>query len=187
MALQDIITAIVSQSDREITSLREAHEQRMNAMREQHDATLRGLKGDMAEQVETRKSQLLLKMKTHAQVERRNRLSSVKQAVINAAFAETLAMLSALPDDKIEPLLRACLKRIKGNGVLHASKRHEALLKKIAPSEQFTIECDPHAIGGFRFVGKTSEADFTLEHLVHGVLRPMKELEVAHLLLGTVA
>ena len=185
MALQDIITAIVSQADREIAALREAHAQRIRRMRGKHEAALRALQENTAQQIETKKSQLLLKMKTHAQVERRNKLSSVKQSVINAAFAEALAMLTTLPDEKIEPLLRACLQRIKGHGVIRASKRHEGLLKRIAPKEQFTVETDPNAIGGFRFIGKTAEADFTLEHIVHGVLRPMKELDVAHLLLGT--
>ncbi len=185
MALQDIITAITAQADREIATLRDAHEQRTKSLRDRHQTNLVSVRSAMAEQVAKRKEQLLLKMKTHVQGERRNRLSSAKQAVIHAAFTETLARLSALPDEKVEPLLRTLLKRIKAKGVLQTSKRHEALLRKLAPSEQFSLEIDPHAKGGFRFVGKTSEADFTFEHLVHGVLRPWKELDIAHLLFGT--
>lgn len=182
MALQDIITAITSQADHDIAALRGAHEHRVREMRTKHKGALDSLRSTMLRDVDTRKSQLLLKVKTHSAVERRNRISAVKQSVINAAFAEAIAMLAALPDDKVEPLLRACLKRIKGNGTLHPSKRHEALLKKIAPSEQFTIGPVTDAIGGFRFVGTTSEADYTFEHIVHGVLRQKKELDVAHLL-----
>ncbi len=182
MALQDIITAITTQADRDIAALREAHEHRVKGMRSQHTEALKTLRSTMLQEVETRKSRLLLKVKTHAAVERRNRMSAVKQAVINAAFAEAIAILATLPDEKVEPLLRACLKRIRSKGVLHASKRHVALLKKIAPSEQFTVDSDIDAIGGFRFVGTTSEADYTFEHLVHGVLRQKKELDVAHLL-----
>nr|MBP7114468.1 hypothetical protein [Candidatus Peribacteraceae bacterium] len=128
MALQDIITAITSHADRDIAALRAAHEQRVKEKRTKHKDALASLRSTMLQEVETRKGQLLLKVKTHSAVERRNRIATVKQAVINAAFAEAIAMLAALPDEKIEPLLRACLKRIKGNGTLYASKRHEALL-----------------------------------------------------------
>lgn len=182
MALQDIITAITSQADRDIAALRSAHEQRAAEMRTKQRGALDSLRSTMLRDVETRKSQLLLKVKTHAAVERRNRISGVKQSVINAAFAEAIAILSALPDEKVEPLLRACLKQIKGKGTLHASKRHETLLKKIAPSEQFTIGGVADAIGGFRFVGATSEADYTFECLVHGILRQKKGLDIANLL-----
>jgi len=185
MALQDIITAIVAETDHEIMTLRAAHKERTTAQRKKHEEDLKTLRTTINEQVEIRKSQLLLRTKTHAAVDRRNRVSSAKQSVINAAFAEALAMLAVLPEDKAEKLLRSFLKRISGKGVLRASKRHEALLKKIAPSEQFTVESHPKAIGGFYFIGDRSEADFTFEHLVHGVLRPMKELEIAHLLFAS--
>lgn len=179
MALQDIISAITAEADRDIAALRKAHEERVSAAKAKHESALSSLKGTMSSQVASRKAQLLLKTKTHATMDRRNHISSAKQAVINAAFAESLALLAAQPDEKVEPLLRACLKRIKGAGTLHPSKRHEALIQKIAPSEQFMIATVTDAVGGFLFVGKSFEADFTFEHIVHGVLRPAKELEVA--------
>jgi len=182
MALQDIIWAITNEADRDIAALRKAHEERASAAKEKYESTLSSLKGKMSSQVESHKAQLLLKTRTHVAMDRRNRISAVKQAVINAAFAETLAMLSALPNEKVEPLLRACLKHIKGSGTLLPSKRHEALIRKIAPSEQFTIGAASDAAGGFFFVGKTSEADLTFEHIVNGVLRPAKEVQVAELL-----
>lgn len=182
MALQDIITAITSQADRDIAALREAHEHRVKDMRTQQKEAMASLRSTMLQEVEVRKSQLLQKVKTHAAVERRNRISAVKQAVVNAAFSEAIAILSSLPDEKIEPLLRACLQQIRGHGTLHASKRHAALLRKIAPTERFTIDSVTDVIGGFRFVGATSEADYTFEHLVHGVLRRKKELDVARVL-----
>ncbi len=182
MALQDIITAIIEEADREIAILRENHERSAKMMRHAHQQSQSMLKNNMSEQLETRKKQLLLKVHTHCAVERRNRISAMKQEVINAAFTEALTMLAALPDEKVEGILRACLKHIKGKGSLLVSKRHEALLRKIAPSEQFTIENTSDAMGGFRFISTAAEADYTFEQLIHGVLRPMKELEIAHLL-----
>lgn len=182
MALQDIITAITTQADHDIAALRAAHAHRVQEMRTKQKKSLESLRSTMLQEVENRKRQLLLKVKTHAAVERRNRIAAAKQAVINTAFGEALATLAALQNEKVEPLLRACLKRIKGKGALHVSKRHEALLRKIAPADRFTIDSVADVIGGFRFVGTASEADYTFEHLVNGLLRQKKELDVARLL-----
>lgn len=184
MALQDIMTAITAQADREIAVLRDQHSRRSNDLRECHRAAMDNLKNGMAKQVESRKAQLLLKMQTHAAVERRNRIASVKQEVIDETFKRALDRLSALPEKKVEPLLKACLDQIKDAGVLHPSKKHEPLVRKLVTSDRLTVGAPSDIKGGFRFVGKKSEADFSFEHLLLGVLRPMKEVEVATLLFG---
>jgi len=184
MALQDIIDAIVAQADRDIAALRADHEKRVLALKTAHDADRVALKAQTAKQLAERKDLLNRKTTAHLSVERRNRVAEARSTVLDVVFAEVVAGLASLPEAKIEVILRACLKNIRGEGTLLPSKRHEAILKKIAPSERFTIgeHCD--AIGGFRFIGTSTEADYTFEHLVHGVLRPQKELEIALSLFG---
>lgn len=182
MALQDIVTAITAHADREVAALRSAHERVVHALHAQHQDALNTLRSSLSERMEARKAQLISKTKAHAMIDRRNRIASAKQDLITVVFAETLGMLSTLPDGDIKPLLQACLQRIKGKGMLHPSKRHEALLRTLASSEQFTIGTSSDAAGGFLFVGTRSEADFTLEHIVHGLLRPRSELDIGRLL-----
>jgi len=182
MALKDIITAIVAEAERDIAQLRANHKNRVDSMREQYEKDVGALRLRLEKQLTARRDQLHAKTSTHSAVERRNRLAAAKQEALDAVFAETVKRLSALPDGQAEPILRACLDRIKDKGTILPSRRHATLLKKLAPSGKFTFGEPIEAEGGFRFVGTASDADYTFEHLVHGVLRPMKGLDIAKML-----
>ncbi len=82
-------------------------------------------------------------------------------------------------EEKVEALLKQCIKSIKPSGTIHPSKNHVGLLKKIAPSEQFTIGDPVESSGGFVFSSEKEEHDFTFDHLVSEYLRPLTEVETA--------
>jgi vacuolar-type H+-ATPase subunit E/Vma4 len=182
MALQDILNAITAQTDLQITEVRTAHQKKLTEMRESSERAHAKKKQEIAQQKEQRKLQLKAKAEAHAQSLKRNALLTRKQALLDKLYGKVVKDLAALPEKDVEALLRTCLKKIGQKGTIAPSKKHEVLLKRIAPSQQFKMEKGTDAAGGFMFSSEKQEYDFTFEHLVSEYLRPETELEVSHTL-----
>lgn len=180
MALQDILNAISEQADKQIADARSTHQKALTQMREASERSLAKKKQEIAVQKEQKKIQLKAKAHAHAESAKRNTVLIKKQELLDRLFAKVTAELSTLPENKVEELLRTCLKHIAQKGTVHSSKKHAALLKKIAPSEQFAMGKESNALGGFLFVSDKQEYDFTFEHLVEEILRPQTELAISH-------
>jgi vacuolar-type H+-ATPase subunit E/Vma4 len=180
MALQDILTAITAQADLQITEARSAHQKRLTEMRESSERMLSTKKQEIAQQKEQKKLQLKAKTQAHAESASRNAALTKKQELLDRLYQKVSDSLSNLPEDKVEELLRICLKQIPQKGVIHASKKHAALLKKLAPSEQFKMGDNANSSGGFLFVSDKKEYDFTFEHLIESMLRPHTELDISN-------
>jgi vacuolar-type H+-ATPase subunit E/Vma4 len=130
-------------------------------------------------QKEKRKTQLQAKTQSHVAMQKQNAILKTQQKLLDKAYAGAVEKLSTLPDEKVEPIFRACLKDIKVKGAIYPAAKHASLLKKLAPSEQFSIEAPIEVKGGFRFVSEKIEEDCTFEYLVENVLRPRTELATA--------
>ncbi|MFA7682309.1 MAG: hypothetical protein WCX61_04755 [Candidatus Peribacteraceae bacterium] len=182
MALQDILAAISAQADRRITDARSKHQRSLTQLREESERALSTKKQELALQKTQRKAQMEAKAKTHAAMHERNGELKKKRELLDRTYAAVVEELAKLPDEKIEPLLRTCLKNITTKGTIHPSHKHEKLLTKLADSGRFTVGETIDAKGGFLFVSQTREQDCTLEHLVSEVLRPATELETSHML-----
>lgn len=180
MALQDILTAIVAQSDRQIEDARSRHKKHLSELREKSERVIAKMKQEIAVQKEQKKQQLHAKAETHVAMLKRNSLLQKKQQLLDETYAMVVEKLEKLSASETENLLRACVKQIKGKGTLHPAKGQEAVLKKISPSEQFTMGESMTAKGGFLFVSEKEEQDFTYEHLVSHLLRPQTEVVTAH-------
>jgi len=180
--LKDILEAITAETDKQIAAARSEHQRGLTDLREQSERRLSTRKQEIAVSKEQRKGQFKAKAEAHAESHKRNALLSKKRELLDRVYAKVANDLSKIPDDKAEKLLRTCLKKISDKGEIFPSKKHEALLKKIAPSEQFSLKNASDATGGFLFSSKTQEYDCTFEHLVQEWLRPKTELEAAHLL-----
>ncbi|MDA1209025.1 MAG: hypothetical protein O2904_03260 [bacterium] len=178
--LQDILDAITAETDKQITAARSEHQRGLTDLREQSERRLSTRKQEIAVSKEQRKAQFKAKAEAHAESHKRNALLSKKRELLDRVYAKITVDLSKLSDDKAEKLLRACLKKITEKGDIFPSKKHEALLIKIAPSEQFAVKAVTSASGGFLFSSKTQENDFTFDHLVQEWLRPQTELDAAH-------
>lgn len=179
MALQDILAAITAQADAQIAAARQAHQKELTELREESERSIAKRKQEIATSKQQKMEQLTAKAHTHASVDKRNAVLRKKKELLDTVFAKTLDALAALPESEVEPLLRACIKAISGKGEIHPAACHEALLKKICPSEQFSLQKPTNAKGGFVFVSKTAERDCTFEHLVEHVLRPKMELSIS--------
>lgn len=179
MALQDIITAITQQADQKITDARSVHQKGLTKIREDGERTVAERKQEVARQKETKKAQMKAKAENAADMHVKNSLLSKKRDLLDKTYDEIVDELAKLPDEKMEPLMRACLKSITAEGTIQPADKHTALMKKLADSGQFKMGSTVKAKGGFRFISDKQEQDCTLEHLVAEVLRPATELKIA--------
>jgi vacuolar-type H+-ATPase subunit E/Vma4 len=179
MALQDILNAITSQADESIRAERAAHQKRISQMREAAERAVAKKKQELALQKDKKKKQMRMKTQAHADTIKRSAILNSKRALLDKIYEKVLDNAGKLADEKIEPILRKALKEIHEKGKIFPSKRHEDLLKKLAPSQQFSIEKPISSKGGFLFVSEKQEQDFTFEHLVSDWLRPKTELETS--------
>ncbi len=182
MALQDILAAITANADKRIADARAEHQRSLTQLREESERKLAKKKQDLAVTKQQRMKQLEVKAHTHALAQKRNMVLSKKKELLDRVYGDVITSLAALQDKDIEPLLRACVKKISNKGAIFPSKKHADLLKKICPSEQFTLEKPTSAKGGFLFVSEKEEQDFTFEHIVEHTLRPKTELDVSTIL-----
>jgi len=178
MALQDILQAISTHADEQIRTFRDGHKKRLRDMREESERRMSKAKQSMNVQKDQRKSELSAKAKTHAEGKLKSTLLQKKQELLDHTFADVLEGLCALDDAKVTTLLEHCLKRINISGTVHPAAKHEKLLKKIAPPK-LAVGKPIAASGGFLFVSKSQEHDFTFEYIVTHILRPKTELSVS--------
>ena len=178
MAFQDILDAIIAQSDKQIEQARSAHQKTLTSLKEQSAQRTAGRKQDIAVQTDAKKKQLEAKAQAHGHMMNRNAVLRAKQTSIDSLYDDVLAKLLTLPEDKLKTLLEACLGKLPKEGTLMPSKQHEAAIKKIAGGMTMGDSID--AQGGFIFVTDKQEYNFTFEHLVQTSLRPATEIEVAH-------
>ena len=182
MALQDILTAITQQADKKINDARGVHQKGLTKIREEGERTVAERKQEIARQKETKKAQMKAKAENAADMHVKNSLLSKKRYLLDKTYEEVVENLSKLPDEKLEPLMRACLKSITAEGTIQPAEKHIVLMKKLADSSKFKMGSTIKAKGGFRFISDKQEQDCTLEHLVAEVLRPATELEIAQTL-----
>ena len=182
MALQDILAAITADADRKIEQARTEHQKSLTALREESERRIAKRKQEIAVQKQQKINQLTTKAQTHASVYQRNAILTKKKELLDATYASAVEEFCKINDTDAEALLRACLKQIKGKGEIHPSATHEKLLKKICPSEQFTMKSATKAKGGFLFISKETEQDFTFESLIQDIIRPKTELQIANVL-----
>jgi len=110
MALQDILAAISAQADQKITEARTLHQKHLTQVREVSERNLAKKKQDIALQKEQRKAQLKAKAENHAVMIKRNALLKKKQELLDQMYNQVGEKLALLPEKKLEPLVRACLK-----------------------------------------------------------------------------
>jgi len=182
MALDDILAAITAQADHQIKEARSVHQKNLTKIREQGERTVATKKQEIATQKEQRKAQLTAKAQNASSMLKRNAKLQKKQELLNKTYENVVEELSKLPHEKVEPLIRACLKSIRDEGTVHPAKEHEGLVKQLADASRFQLGEPIKAKGGFIFISKTKEQDCTFEHLVSELLRPLTELEISELL-----
>lgn len=178
MALPDILTAIIKESDAQIAALEQQHASATSEAKAKAAIALSASKADTEVKKKRDMDQLRKKAEQEAQTMIRNAVLERKRALLDRTFDAVLAALSQEADATVEPLLKACLAQVK-SGEIRPAKPHAALIAKLAQGLPVTVGSAIDARGGFLCVSKTREQDFRFETLVSEFLRPRTELAVA--------
>ena len=175
---EDIIDAIVAQTDEQIAQHRSAHQKHLSELREKSERNVASKKQEVSRSKEERKEQMIAKAHAHAAMFVRNAELSKKQELLNTLYEEVGKKLGNLPKDKLEGILKKLLSQIHAAGSLNAAKPHADLVQTLA-SNNFTVGETIDGVGGFVFHSDKQERDCTFEHLVLSVLRPATEVDSA--------
>ena len=179
MALQDILKAITDEANAQIAQAEQAHTNALARIKEHHADLLSRKKKELTAQKNEKKEQMKRKAELHAETMRRNAVLRKKHELLDRVFEDAVEALAKLGDKDAEALLSHSLRTIKGKGTIRPSKKHEALLQKIAKDDHFEMGKPIDAKGGFIFESGKSDRDFTFENIVREMLRPKTELSAA--------
>jgi len=177
MSLQHLLAAIIDQTDREIAQTENAVAKRLAEKKAVSDKALSAHLSSIDEQVTKRKAMLRAKAETHANLSMRSELLTAKQQMIDEVFSAVMEKVSLLPDAEMEPVFRTLLASLPDGGEIRPSKKHAALVQKVAGGRK--IGSPIESKGGFMFISEKEERNCTFEHLVGTELRSKQELMVA--------
>ncbi len=180
MALHDILQAITAEADRQIADLQAAHKQSMKDLKDSHEKEYFSALKQIDRQKDEKIHQMRSRVEGHAQMIVRHAVLRKKRELLDQFYAQIAASLAKMPSAQLESLYSNCLARITVAGEVLPTKGQEELLKKLlAKRDDLTLGAVTPGNGGFRFIGKTEDHDYTFEFLVSQLLRPATELSVA--------
>ncbi len=187
MALQDLLDGIVADAEQRIQAAKDAHKKRMAELRATTDRGIAKTAQGIAHQTEQAKMQMLQRAKSQAAMLRRHALLRKKQQMLDKIYDDVISALLALPEEKQQSLLQACLDRITGQGVVHPAAAHAGLLEKIAKHGRVEIGAPVEARGGFVFESASEVHDCTYDFIVGELLRSQTELDTVRSLFSRAA
>ena len=157
MALADIIASIKAQAKNDISNINEQTEVEKASITHKTNDEISALESDIKKQTEAKKTQMQKKAQTMVEMNHRKKLLEEKRKSLDSVYDEVLEEVNKRPKDKLKKFEDSLKSKLKG------------MVRDTKESKE----------GGFVFVSKNSEEDFTFPHLVNSVLRPMTELEVS--------
>lgn len=178
MALQHILDAIVQDADHRIQQISSSSKQRLKDAREASEKRLSNSRQKIADSVELKKRQVKEKTLSYALMKKRKVMLEHKQQHLNDLYEQVIEKLAGLSKEQAEKVMEACLKGLPSAGIIHPSKAHEAILKKMLP-KGCEMGSSIDARGGFIFSNDTQECNYTFEHLVQHVMRQKDEVKIA--------
>ena len=179
MALQNILDAIVQEADDHIAALQTNHRQTMRELREASERALAKKKRLIADDKEQRMRRIRERAVAQAQILKSRLMLARKQECMDKLYERVLQDLTHLPHDRTETFLKHCMKHLRGTGVIRPAKAHEEILRKLL-SDGMEMGKPIDSIGGFRCSSAKEEHDCTYEFLVHGLLRPLTDIDASH-------
>lgn len=177
MAFDDILAAIIAQTDEHIAQARQAHQQQLAMLKTDSETQLQTLEDDISAQKEAKKTSMLQKATTHSESIVKNAELQVKQDLLNALFEQVLTHLTQISKEDTTKLLTSYLSSLPKEGVIKPSKKHQALITELAKGH--TIGEPIEATGGFIFESAKIEKNCTYEHIVAEEIRLHSELTSA--------
>jgi vacuolar-type H+-ATPase subunit E/Vma4 len=177
MAFHDILQALAADADSRVAAARKRQAESLAAARDAFElATADRLAGIRAE-CERKKKNMERQVTAHAHMSGRQAVMATKHRLMEKAYAAALEKLSTLDAARTEELLKRLLDRCPAGGTIRPAEPHAAIVKKLAAGRD--VGESVKAAGGFVHVSDSAERDCTYETLVHDILRPATELNVA--------
>lgn len=177
MAFDDILTAIIAQTDEYIAQEKQAHQQQLTVLKTDSETQLQALEADITTQKEAKKASMLQKATNHSESIVKNAELQIKQDLLNALFEQVLTRLTQISKEDTTKLLSSYLASLPKEGVIRPSKNHLALITELAKGH--TIGEPLNAAGGFLFESAKIEKNCTYEHIVAEEIRLHSELDAA--------
>lgn len=180
MALADILRAITQETDEHIAGVRAEHAQWMQQLQKESDAKILEHRRAIQERKTRDMAVLSVRADAHVAMRERHLLLEQKRLVLDEAYQSLLEKLRAQPEQLQRAFLEKCLAAIPGDGTIHPTAAHEALLKELADTKRLSFGKPVRGSGGFRFSSETEERTYTYEFLAEYLLRPETEVDAAH-------
>ncbi len=178
MTFKHLLQSIVQEADHRVSDAKKAHVDRMQAIQAEHDRKLEAIRKNAQDRLSERKRSLKEKAESLGRISSSKLLLKIKNAEIDSLYDDVLDGLKKADENQLETFFKKSLE-MAGEGTIHASKEHEALLKKLASKGFEMGEALPKGAGGFIVSTPTKEWNFTFDFLVRQSLRPATEIEAA--------
>lgn len=176
MALQDILSKILEEADKEIAKINQDFEAKKSVL-EKEMATEE--KAELSALNEKTKEALnSVEEKTRSMARRENAKSVLisKRDLIKESLEAFLRSLEAAPDDLYGKIIEKLFSQLSfEKGELVVPEKREALMKKIMP-QGFSLKTSKEVRGGFIAHGKGATVDNSFKNLVFSEFR--NELEI---------
>ncbi len=185
MALADIVQKILEDAQSDAKQL--VHNAEAEAQKIKKDAEDQATKisEKSQEEIEQKSQEMERKTKTLAESERKNLFLNKKRALLEKAFNEAKKELSKMPEKDLVEAFVAFLTTIdEKDGTIYPAKGQKGIIEKAlkTASKNYKTGEEKDFAGGFLFVGKSSEIDFSFDSIVDKNVRPKVELKIAKIL-----
>ena len=157
MALSDILAAIKAQADKGIAVIQESATREKNTIKAKGDEEIAAFEEDLKRQTAAKKVQLKKKAETMVEMDRKKMILEEKRTALDHVYDAALKKLQQLPTEKKKKLIQKLMENVKGQ---------KGDVKEVKE-------------GGFLFVSKNAEEDYSFPHLIENTLRPETEITVS--------
>lgn len=178
MALHDILSAITTEADRHIATLKAQHEQTVSDALTGAKRELEKFESSLTAEYGRKQDQAVRNAKLRAGQVLRNAVLQRKHEHLDSVYAAVLDRLAANAG-AFGPLFTSVLARFSG-GVIRPSAPHAALLRQlVGGNTALAMGSEIDASGGFVWATDTRQEDWRLESIVNDLLRPRTELDIS--------
>lgn len=184
MALQDILNKILDDATASAKALTQEAEKRATEIADAGQTTLASEAETLEKQGQQKKEALHKKVENMVDHQRKSKTLTTKREVLDQVFTEAIKALKDLDRQEKKQILTKMLDHVHATeGTLLVSKYDTSTITELAKKKgDFKVEEDSKSIGGFRFIGSTTEQDFRFETLLESELKTNLEKELSHLL-----
>lgn len=186
MALSDITQKILEDAKSEAESIVLDAKNEAEEIKAQAQNTIEENNKRIEEEASKKELIMERKTKTLIETERKSIILDEKRRVLDKVFADAVGKMASMPKEKAEEIMLGFFTKIQDDeGIVYPAKNQAAVVSSAMKkaNKSFTMGEERQDVqGGFVFIGKTTEADFSFDSIVAKEIKPKLELEIAKFL-----